>query len=183
MKVFQKSAVILVAQLGLTIMLSANAQRSSTAQVRASKPTGAEIAAAARSTQLDAANIGTAIVGGKSMRFTPARQASGTVALADPGTGAFLGVLENELAGDETSLPAGKFNLFVANVGGQWHAYAEARGQLVAEAARVTVTPGKGPAVRPRFEAKGWCVIIGWRCVEHATDENRYDCKFIKACW
>src|SRR5687767_1353421 len=83
---------------------------------RSSAPTGVEIAAAARAGTLDGANAITATLLGKPFKFTPARAQQKAL----PDAGVFLGVLENGAAGDETGLPPGKYNLFAAQVGGQW---------------------------------------------------------------
>ena len=128
---------------------------------RSSKPTGAEIAAAARAGTLDNASAITATVLSKPFKFTPARTQQGAV----PDEGIFLGVLENGAAGDETGLPPGTYNLFAAQVGGQWKGYAESNGQIVREALRVRATaPAAG--AKPYFSEKGWCIItlLFWLC-------------------
>src|SRR5688572_3811635 len=121
---------------------------------RSAPPSGAEIAAAARAGALDPAKAVTATLLGKPFRFTPAR-GSETVRVED---GAFLGVLENGAAGDETGLPPGKYNLFATQVGGQWKGYAESNGQIVREAIRASSTTGSA-GTKPYFTERGWCIM------------------------
>ena len=45
--------------------------------------------------------------------------------------GQVIGVLETEAQGDETSLPPGKCNLFLAKEGNDCHTYAESGGRIV----------------------------------------------------
>ncbi|MCI0433094.1 MAG: hypothetical protein L0271_05510 [Gemmatimonadetes bacterium] len=147
---------------GATLLLAlaaqdAAAQRDTKPAPRTSPPTGTEIAAAARTATLDQANAGTATLFSKPFKFTPARPAAGVYLEA----GAFLGVLENGAAGDETGLPPGKYNVYVAQVGGQWRGYAESGGQIVRQAIRVTATPGQaGAGAKPTFTEKGWCFVV-----------------------
>ena len=133
-----------LAALGTT---SVSAQRSDAkAAERVAPPSGAEIAAAARAAALDVANAASATLSGKSFRFTPARgNASGSEA--------FAGVLENGAPGVKTGLPAGRYNLYVARVNGQWKAFAESGGQIVRETSEVTVSAGT-PGAKPYFIEK-----------------------------
>ena len=128
---------------------------------RSNAPTGAEIAAAARAGTLERANTITATVLGKPFKFTPAAAKPGVI----PDEGIFLGVLENGAAGDETGLPPGTYNLFAAQVGGQWRGYAESNGQIVRAALRVRPT-APAPGAKPYFSEKGWCIIsvFFWLC-------------------
>lgn len=76
--------------------------------------------------------------------------------------GQIIGVLETELGGDETTLPPGKHNLFISKVEGAWRVHAESGGQIVSEAARVSVvehTPSTREVLRPKFSQEGWCLI------------------------
>ena len=110
---------------------------------RVTPPSGAEIAAAARAAALDVANAASATLSGKSFRFTPARgNASGSEAYA--------GVLESGAPGSYTGLPAGRYNIYVAQINGQWKAFAESAGQIVRETSLVTVSPGT-PGAKPYF--------------------------------
>jgi len=121
---------------------------------RAAAPPGAEIAARAKAARLDRANATTGEFQGKRIVFTPAV----LDADADLAAGAVIGVLENDVAGDETGLPAGRYNLYAAQLGDGWHVYAESDGQIVKEALRVKVERRPGPPAdkRPRFRAVGW---------------------------
>ncbi|MCI0433091.1 MAG: hypothetical protein L0271_05495 [Gemmatimonadetes bacterium] len=150
---------------GATLLLAlaaqdAAAQRDTKPAPRTSPPTGADIAAAARAASLDQANAATATLFGKPFRFTPASAQPAASAEA----GVFLGVLENGAAGDETGLPPGKYNVYVAQVAGQWRGYAESGGQIVRQAIRVTATPSNaGASAKPTFSEKGWCVeVVSW---------------------
>jgi len=132
-------------------------QRGEGPKSRTTPPSGSEIAAAARAARLDPGNAATATMFGKSFKFTPAQ----VLTKGEPTAvekGQFLGVLENGAVGDETGLPPGKYNLFVADVNGQLKGYAEANGQIVKEAIRATSHEGaKG---RPQFNEKGWAVYV-----------------------
>jgi hypothetical protein len=149
---------------GLLIIVAtgtwAAGQRDETPKSRATAPTGAEIAASARAARLDTANVATATMFGKPFKFTPA-QVPTKAEPATEGKGQFVGVLESGAVGDETGLPPGKYNLFVASVNGQVKGYAEANGQIVKEAIRATSTPAApGAKSRPQFNQKGWSVYV-----------------------
>ena len=135
-------------------------QRGQGPKPRTTAPNGSEIAAAARGARLDTGNVATATMFGKPFKFTPAQL--GTKAdKPDDGKDGFLGVLENGAVGDETGLPPGKYNLYFANVNGQLKGYAEANGQVVKEAIRVTSTPAPdGAKGRPTFIEKGWSIRV-----------------------
>ena len=135
-------------------------QRGEAPKSRTTAPNGAEIAAAARAARLDTGNAATATMFGKPFKFTPA-QVKTKADKADDGKGEFLGVLENGAIGDETGLPAGKYNLYVADVNGQLKGYAEANGQVVKEAIRASSTPApEGAKGRPQFNEKGWSIRV-----------------------
>lgn len=156
----------LIAGLGGALVISAFIASNAGAQVtqaggpRQAPPTGAEIAAAAKAAKLDAANAGAASFHGKSMRFTPVERRR-DARIEDLEAGAFVGVLENGAAGDETGLPAGKYDIMVAKVGDMWRAYAETGGKIIAEAARCDAKREEGAAAagsgKPVFLEKGWC--------------------------
>jgi hypothetical protein len=95
------------------------------------------------------------------MAFTPA-DLSQLKSLDDLKAGQVVGQLENDAAGDETGLPPGKYNLYVARVDGRWRAYAESGGQIVKEAARADVqSSGQAPTgKKPQFRAQGWCFTV-----------------------
>jgi hypothetical protein len=138
----------------------ASGQRGDAPKSRATAPSGAEIAAAARAARLDTANAGTVTMFGKPFRFTPA-QVKTKADRPDDGNGEFLGVLENGAVGDETGLPPGKYNLYVAIVNGQLKGYAEANGRIAKEAIRASSTPAQeGAKGRPQFNEKGWSVRV-----------------------
>ena len=123
---------------------------------RAEKPTGAEIAMQARRARLDRANAGLGEFQGKRICFTPAQLDP----RADLSEGQIIGLLENDVEGDETGLPAGRYNVFAVQLADGWHVYAESGGQIVREALRVTVTsrPGAPTEKKPRIRPVGWGV-------------------------
>ena len=147
-------ALVAVALLSSSVAESARAQRNA----RADKPTGAEIAMKARTARLDRANAGSGAFQGKRIAFTPAVLPAG----ADLAAGQMIGLLENDVDGDETGLPAGRYNVFAAQLADGWHVYAESGGQIVREALRVTVTrrPGAPPEKKPRIRPVGWGVDV-----------------------
>lgn len=153
-----RAQLLTIAALGAAVMLSPAA---STAQGRRAKPSGAEIAAKAREVRFDQANVGVGEFQGKKMMFTPA-DFSHLKSVEDFKAGQVVGLLENGAPGDETGLPPGRYHLFVAEVDGQWHAYAESRGQIVREAIRANVEAGDRPASskKPQFQEKGWCYQV-----------------------
>ena len=123
------------------------------------KPTGQEIAEKSRGIRL---NNDRAILGkknGKKVKFTPSTHQFKS--LEELENGVAVGELENELEGDETGLPPGKHNIFVAKVDGEWRGYAESKGKIVAEAARVSVERRPGEDIKiadaSTFNPDGWC--------------------------
>lgn len=161
------------------------AQRGDKPASRASAPGGAEIAAAARAGRLDHGKATTATLFNAPFKFTPAIfPAKADGGTEDAGAGAFMGVLENGAPGDETGLPAGKYNLFFANVNGQPKCYAEANGQIVREAIRTTVTPAPaGGNGRPSFQAKGWCVKVYWCNAYFTLTSGGASCQWRQFCY
>ncbi|HVQ41213.1 MAG TPA: hypothetical protein VMS54_03365 [Vicinamibacterales bacterium] len=158
--------------LGVIVTVTGAAgQRGAASKSRTTAPNGAEIAAAARAGRLDTGNAATATMFGKPFKFTPAQVPAKADKPGD-GNGDFLGVLENGAAGDETGLPAGKYNLYVATVNGQLKGYAEANGQIVKEAIRASSTPApEGAKGRPQFIDKGWSVRV-YMCSGYASPFN-----------
>ena len=72
--------------------------------------------------------------------------------------GQIIGMLETEAPGDETGLPPGKYNVFAAKVGNDWHVYAESGGKIVVEAVHVRVEKSNDRTPKkPEFHAEGWC--------------------------
>ena len=129
--------------------------------MRKEKPTGKEIAEKAQKIKLDKEKFVHGKKDGKGIKFTGTElpPLNSTEELEE---GQVIGVLENEVEGDETGLPPGKYNLFLANVGGNWKVYAESGGEIKKEAARVKVEYhqwGKHKKEKPRFEPEGWCLF------------------------
>jgi len=137
---------------------------------RKDKPSGPEIALKARTAVLDSENSTTGEKNGKKIKLIPANLPQGK-SEAELEDGQVIGVLETEAQGDETSLPPGKYNLFLAKEGNDWHTYAESGGRIVAEAARVKVEKQpQGTRRRPEIRAQGWCStqwfwFFGWHSV------------------
>ncbi|MEO6526130.1 MAG: Ig-like domain-containing protein [Gemmatimonadaceae bacterium] len=143
---------------------------SPVAAQRAAPPAGAEIAQRARVARLDRANAALGQFAGKRISLVPADRAALTeAALAG---GQVIGVMTTEVAGDETGLPSGTYDLFAVRLTDGWHVYAESGGRVVREALRVRIErrPGARSAADrvPRFREKGW----GWDvvCCEGAID-------------
>jgi uncharacterized protein YjdB len=136
------------------------AQRDVQRGSRAEKPTGAEIALEARNARLDRANAGKGEFQGKPITFTPAVLPP----RVDLAGGQVIGILENEVEGDETGLPPGKYNVFAARLADGWHVYAESGGEIVREALRVELVrrPGQPAEKKPRIRPKGWGVDIDY---------------------
>ena len=129
--------------------------------MRKEKPTGKEIAEKAKKIKLDKEKFVHGKKNGKSVKFTGAELPT-LNSEEELEEGQVIGVLENELEGDETGLPPGKYNLFLANVEGNWKVYAESGGEIKKEAARVKVEYhqwGKQKKEMPRFEPEGWCLF------------------------
>jgi len=131
---------------------------------------GQEVAARARQIRLDDQRTGRAEMAGKASRFIPARL-DHLHEVEDLEKGEVIGILDTELAGDETDLPPGRYSVYLRKGDdGSWEAVAEADGRIVSKAARVTVRTheehpkGKeapGEALLPEFRPKGWC---WWWC-------------------
>jgi len=127
---------------------------------------GPEVAARARRAHVDSPRRTGAEMKGKKSHFTPAHL-DHLRKKEELEEGQVVGVLDTELAGDETDLPPGKYNLFLRkSEDDEWEAVAEAEGRIVSKAARVTVRfekerPGaaKGPdeLPLPEFREHGWC--------------------------
>jgi len=131
---------------------------------------GPEVAAQAKQARLDQERKASAEMAGKASRFTP-NHLDHLQKLEDLEKGQVIGVLDTELAGDETDLPPGKYNVFVRKGdAGEWEAVAETGGRIVSKAARVKVVTHKerpkggkhpGDVLLPEFREHGWC---WWVC-------------------
>lgn len=105
--------------------------------MRKEKPNGKEIAEKSKQIKLIKDKSMEAEKNGKKVKFTPAEIPS-LKSFEELEDGQVIGVLENDLEGDETKLPKGKHNIFLANVNKEWKVYAEADGEIKAEAIRVS---------------------------------------------
>ena len=151
-----RSNSVLIATLSILIIA---AVAGPAAAQRHGPPTGAEIALKARTARFSAANAGVGTFQGKTMKLTPA--VLDGVTPDELKAGQVLGVMENGAAGDETGLPPGRYNLFVAFVDGQWRGYAESEGRIVSPAIRTSIA-NVTPTTTPQFKEKGWCFLAFW---------------------
>jgi hypothetical protein len=131
--------------------------------IRLGAPPGTYIAARLNDAELKGGRAADAEHDGKKLRFTPAEATDNPDEAAQ---GHVLGVLETEIDGGETGLPAGRYTIFAKNVGGEWEAFAELDGAVVKQALRVTATDVDEDAskmMKPKFEASegGWCWTSG----------------------
>ena len=102
---------------------------------------------------------------GKKMKFTPA-EVDKKKTIEELEEGVVIGVLENELPGDETNLPAGKHNIFATKINDKWYTFAESNGQVY-EAAKTKSTilsADEIPDKKMKFSEDGWlyCGIRSW---------------------
>jgi hypothetical protein len=121
---------------------------------------GKEIREKAKKMKLDKTKVVHGKKNGKRVKFTGAKLEH-VKSMKDLERGQVVGLLENELAGDETNLPTGKHNVYLKKVNGEWKAYAESDGKIVAEAARVTVEKRDKKDtgnLNPQFKPDGWCI-------------------------
>jgi hypothetical protein len=142
--------------------------------VRLGAPAGAYIADRLKDADLDEGRAVTAEHEGKKITFTPARV---TESLDDAAQGHVLGILETDIEGGETGLPAGRYSIFAKSVGGEWEAFAEVDGSVAKQALQVTAADaqGGGKPGKPKFDASegGWCWTTG--PYPAPTSWGRYD--------
>ena len=123
-------------------------------------PSGRDIAEKAKATKLDASQATTANVQGKRVTVTPA-DAGQLKSHSDMREGQVLGQLDTEVAGDETGLPAGKYNLYAVEQDDGLHVYAESGGQVVGEGLRATKHSDRSSrGNKPEITEPGWCISI-----------------------
>lgn len=149
--------------LTISLLMSALIASPAMAQRGRGAPHGSEIAAKAKATRFDRSNVGEGVFQGQRMAMTPANLKGVASSLDDIKAGQVVGVLENGAAGDETGLPPGRYNLYVAYVDGQWQGYAEAGGQIVSPAIRAIVSEQPVAARAPQFHEQGWCFFVSWQ--------------------
>jgi len=119
-------------------------------------PSASTIAAVAKSARLDRAHARSASIDGKRFDITPA-DLSGVTSLEKLRSGVFLGVLDNEAGtAEDVSLPTGRFNLYLTQVGGTWAAYAESGGKVY-PAKRAIEKPDGPPGQQPTFRRGSGC--------------------------
>lgn len=130
--------------------------------MRKEKPTGRDIAEKAKKTKLIKDKFIEAEKKGKKVKFTPA-EIPPLQSFEELEDGQVIGLLENDLEGDETKLPKGKHNLFLSKVNDEWGIYAEEDGEIKAEAIRVSLNHhklGEHESGRPEFHPEGWCIGV-----------------------
>ncbi|MFL5403925.1 MAG: hypothetical protein ACJ8BF_14045 [Gemmatimonadales bacterium] len=95
-------------------------------------------------------------INGKKFDFTPADY-SGLKSVDDVKAGVYLGVLDTDASiAEDVSLPPGKYDIFVAQVGGQWQAYAMRGGKIV-KAAKTVMERPTPPNAEPVFSRGSGC--------------------------
>ena len=119
-------------------------------------PTGKEISDKARAGSLDTTKRSTGEKAGKKSTLTPAHLGH-VKKIEDLEDGQFIGVLDTEIAGDRANLPPGKYNMFIAKVGGDWQVHFESGGDIVAEAASVVERKDTPKEMKPRFREGSFC--------------------------
>lgn len=129
---------------------------------RKDKPGGSEIARKAKHVKLDHPREASAQKDGKRVTLIPARLEG--VSEEELENGQVIAVLETELDEEDAGLPPGRYNQFLARVGGEWQVLAESGGTVVAEGRDVRfekMPPGRTPD-RPRVELGS---IWIWVCI------------------
>jgi hypothetical protein len=119
-------------------------------------PTGKDISEKAKAAKLDTANRSSGEKGGKKATLTPA-QLDHVKSLEELEQGQFIGELDTEIAGDKANLAPGKYNMFIAKVGNDWHVYAESGGNVVGEAANVVERKDTPAKMKPKFREGSFC--------------------------
>ena len=157
-----RAALAVAAAWSVVAAASAAAQKGP----RKAPPNGAEIAQMAKGKKLDEGNRLVAAFQGQPIAYTPAAENASITSLDDLRGGRFLGVLETKAVGDESGLPPGTYNVFVAEVDGKWRAFAEANGEIVKEAARVRIVRSDRENRKPGFGEKGWFISDPVCCVD-----------------
>ncbi|SRR5713226_4641990 len=128
-------------------------------------PTGTDIAQKAAKAQLASANTVSAQKEGKKIKFTPID--FDAIQTVDDLDGKVVGVLETALPGE--SLPPGKYDLFLAKSGNDWHVYAESGGTIVQDTTHVQISQSaktqgsKKPKIT--FGTFHVCLYDGWICI------------------
>jgi hypothetical protein len=147
MKVRQLSLLALVVPF---VTVTAQKQQGS------APPSAAAIVAKAKAAKLDQAHGKSAAINGKKFNIVPA-DFSGITSRDQVANGLFLGVLDNEAgASEDVSLPPGRFNLYLAQTGNGWEAYAEQNGRLF-KAKRAIERADSPPNNEPTFSRGSGC--------------------------
>lgn len=121
-------------------------------------PTGKEISEQAKKFRLLENKQKTDTINGKKVRFIPAILKDSRDQTVR--SGVLLGVLENEIKGDETGLAPGHYNIYLAQVNKRWHVYAESNGIIRKEAIRVMLKKLEKNKTKIEFIRKGWGYLI-----------------------
>lgn len=137
------------------VTLSAQVQQQAGA---AGEPSAATIAAKAKKAKLDVKHAKNASINGKKFNIVPTDLTGMT--REQLAAGAVIGVLDNEAgAADDVSLPPGKFNIYLQQIGGQWQGYAEQNGKIY-RPKRNSVRTDVAPGSEPQFSRGSGCWTI-----------------------
>ncbi len=96
--------------------------------------------------------------------------------------GQIIGVVENEIEGDETGLPKGSHMVYVKKVDGQLKAFAECSGKITVEAASVKIEEKEKSKIKnhkPIFNPEGWCASIHMKLIV----EREWVDVYMIVCW
>lgn len=138
-----------------------------------------DIEAKAKKMKMDDSRVVNEVKNGKNIKFTSAKL-DHIRSLQELEQGEVIGVLQNDIPGDETQLPAGKYHIYVKKVGGQWKAYAHGNNKVAAESSRVTVEEKNRKDISnftPQFKSEGFCIC------DYACAGQQQQCYQICTCW
>jgi hypothetical protein len=115
-----------------------------------------ELAKKSKVAKLNEKHAKHAEIKGKKFDLVPA-DFSGLKSIDEVKAGVYLGVLDTDASLDEgVSLPPGKYDLYVAQVGGQWQAYAM-KGDKIVKAAKTVAERPTAPNAEPQFSLGSGC--------------------------
>jgi hypothetical protein len=116
-----------------------------------------DIAVKAKAVKLDTKHAKSAQINGKKFNLIPA-DFSSIKSLGDIKAGVVLGQLDTEAStAEDVSLPPGKYDLYLAQEGGVWKAWATKNGKIVKAAKQVEERPDTPPNMEPQFSRGSGC--------------------------
>jgi hypothetical protein len=188
-RLMARAAAISVLALVLAVsVVRAQQEGPRSGRARATAPTGAEIEAAVTGAEFEMGQIcrlaNVDLQNNRCIDRTVAVEESVTVAtvalrplarrkkltLRELEAGQVIGVLETTVAGPETGLPAGRYHLYLAKVGERWRLYAEAGGEIVREASRISLQEAAEAPSAPTLLDRG----LGWLVGLEGTEDEPY---------